>query len=1282
MHWQTDNRMNKSSDSDLIKPIGNNPTLDEALEYCVLALERGDAELETLPAKFPAWESEIEEFLVNWGGLEQLAIGLSDSLELANSLEMDEVLPADFGDFELLQKIGAGGMGSIYKARQKSLDRLVAIKILRRDPDEVGRFRLEAEATAALSHPNIVAIYEVGITAGKPWLCMQYVAGVNLKQYIDNHVIAPDEAARITRTIALGVSHAHQRGILHRDLKPANVLMDSQQQPYVTDFGLAKLIKSDTDATQSGTILGTPGYMSPEQASGKVRFLTVATDVYGLGALLYALLTGEAPFTGDSSIQILRRVVEEPVTSPRFKNTAVDSDLETLCLKCLEKSPELRYHSAEALAEDLGRYLDGQPVLARPVSSSERFMRWCQRNPAIAGLSGAVVVLILATTFFAAFLAWSERNSRVLVEGNVLRETILRKEAVRAYEEERTASRETLKTQINLLTANALWQAKNQNVGEALLWFTEAAGLSVDDAEQTQRLLINFQTWLNHHPFPVAAMLLPAEYCNIEDPDAIRFHPDNGMLLYNSRGAFVVWDYTRNRLWHLKELLPNLTSAIWGADGKSILAGCRDGQIVSIDADKRRRENILQANGSVSRLVLLDQNRKLGVVSGKKLSVFDLASREPVGETIEFKDTIFDATTNSDGSRLVCTDNSRTATVYEAGPGGIKKIREHSCSFYSLVDGRRSFWPMFIKNDKALLVRTAENNVTAFDLETGDSLGRIEFTFPIHSYSLSADGEIALSGGFNQARLLRLGEIEPVESVDDPRLTVALNDQVPHEDRVSAVSVGQNGLFATGGWNNEVRLWRSRTPQSPLSKIFDQPERVIPLAVLPHQNRLRRIQFSPDGRVLVTLQIDGLVRLWKVPDFQLAGTLLKVEPGGSLVKRVDVDRWLTSGISQWSGHMENATAHYFSDGTFAGGTVDQSRSAIGHLLDSACSPDGRQLATVHAKPDRTMTTPGSLRFWTMPDSQPIGQPIPLPSEPRWVAYRPDGRQLAVCTSRLEIILVNTHSLTVEGTIDSYGSNKKRLAKTHLFAQNPINDQATYTPDGTKLVVWSSRKRGIGVWDVETRSLKFPAVHLDQPPLAGISISPDGKHLATAGGPSAVVTILDLATGVVQKQQFPHPSFVHSVEFSPDGNLIVTGCRDGHARVFDWRSGDIRLDQLSHDADIVAATMTPDSRFVLTLGLDNQMRVWHMSDGSLAAKPITVPASSMQLLVSSDSRHVVVAGGHVLNIDLGELHREPANTLPRARQISELLANKTIVNGKPHSLSAHEWMTRWQAFESK
>jgi tetratricopeptide (TPR) repeat protein len=322
-----------------------------------------------------------------------------------------------FGDYEIQKELGRGGMGVVYEARRISLNRAVALKMIKAgqlaDSDELRRFQNEAEAVALLDHPGIVPVYEIGEYEGQKYFSMKLVSGGSLVGLLSKYVDDPRAAARLTAQASEAVHHAHMRGILHRDLKPANILIDDTGQVHVTDFGLAKRVENDSEMTQSGAILGTPAYMSPEQASGRRGAVTTASDVYGLGAVLYALLTGQPPFVGDSVVETLEAVRKEPPAPPSKINRRVPRDLETICLKCLEKEPRRRYASAAALAEELKSWLDSRPISARRVNSLERVWLWYKRRPAIAAMAAAVLLALFVGAITSTALGLrAERNFR------------------------------------------------------------------------------------------------------------------------------------------------------------------------------------------------------------------------------------------------------------------------------------------------------------------------------------------------------------------------------------------------------------------------------------------------------------------------------------------------------------------------------------------------------------------------------------------------------------------------------------------------------------------------------------------------------------------------------------------------------------------------------------------------------------------------------------------------------------------------------------------------------
>jgi WD40 repeat protein/tRNA A-37 threonylcarbamoyl transferase component Bud32 len=399
----------------------DDPEFQSLLVACLESLQRGETiDRDALARDYPKFAAEIARFLDDRRLLEQVTSQFSDVAPSRITIRayertIDSKSPArDFavgdriryiGEYEVLDEIARGGMGIVFKARQQKLGRIVALKMILAgrlaDQGDVERFQREARAAARLKHPHIVPVHETGEYEGRHYFTMDFVDGPSLAHVIREASLPPRRAAEVLRVVADAVHCAHQQGTIHRDLKPANVLLNEDGQPHITDFGLAKVLEnidddSRSELTATGQILGTPSYMAPEQAAGKPALVGPASDVYSLGAILYACLTGRAPFVAESPVDTLLQVMKREPVSPRELNPAVPKDLETICLKCLNKEPHKRYGTAQELADDLARYLEGRPVLARPVGAFSRTVRWCRRNKEVAALLGLLFLSLAA----------------------------------------------------------------------------------------------------------------------------------------------------------------------------------------------------------------------------------------------------------------------------------------------------------------------------------------------------------------------------------------------------------------------------------------------------------------------------------------------------------------------------------------------------------------------------------------------------------------------------------------------------------------------------------------------------------------------------------------------------------------------------------------------------------------------------------------------------------------------------------------------------------------------
>lgn len=646
-----------------------------------------------------------------------------------------------FGDYELLGEIAHGAMGVVLRARQISLNRLVALKMIRTahlaTPAEVLRFQTEAEAAAAVYHPHIVPIYEIGDCAGQHYFSMQLIEGESLAEALarGNWPRGSRAALRQTATlvaqVARGVQAAHQQGILHRDLKPGNILLDRDGQPHVTDFGLARLTASAQDLTHSGQILGTPSYMSPEQAAGRNRGLTIATDIYSLGAILYELLIGTPPITGDSLLDLLQRVQRVEPAWPSKLDAKIDADLATICMKCLQKEPEARYQTASALAEELDRWLRGEPILARPLSQRERFWRWCRRNPTLAGMALGMLLSLGMAAGLAMVSASHQREAAEQLQ-----------RVLQASEEQGRKARSSAAL---LLKQRGIKLLQEENT-EGLVWLTQALELIATDPAASQLELRQLLTAYGQSLGPTPPTLVH------EGPiHRVTVSPDGRYLLTASAdGTARVWDATTYQIVHtLKGHQNGVLTAGFSPDGQLIFTG---------SADKTARLWNTRTGGLLATLVghpravssggFSPDGRVLAVVCGNSFFgeeaegwLWEVATGRQLGAPFHHERTLIQLAFTPDSRCVVTAGKDKAIRFWDAATGAPQR---EPWGFPEMADWRSSI--ALSPDGTEVAVGSANGqrgHVAIYGLDSKKR--RVEFSF-----ELSAPGlVVAFSGDGN-----------------------------------------------------------------------------------------------------------------------------------------------------------------------------------------------------------------------------------------------------------------------------------------------------------------------------------------------------------------------------------------------------------------------------------------------------------------------------------------------------------------------------------------------------
>jgi eukaryotic-like serine/threonine-protein kinase len=1196
-------------------------SLDQALERVVVELESDrPLDREGLLQQFPQWTDDLNQFIDNWLAMEHRTAALANCQDADLFLPSQNLNGQTVGDYELLELISSGGMGVVYRARQISLGRIVALKMVLNAIRDKMRFRIEAEAAASLHHANIVAIHEVGEFEGQPYLSMQYIAGGNLQDHLASGPMAPNAAAVLVRAIATAVHYAHQRGVLHRDLKPANVLLDAERRPFVSDFGLAKQIGNSAELTRSGAIIGTPGYMAPEQAMGQVKSLTVAVDVYGLGAILYATLTGNAPFKTDSDLLTLRKVIEDTPVSPRSTRPDLDRNLETICLKCLEKSPASRYGSARQLADDLTRYLQGEPVMARPVGFLERRWRWCARNPAMAITAFFAGLMMTAVVLISLGFGWREYVARMNSNFARIREAAMTEAVGSARVEADSKNQKAQQAVADLYTTNGLWAARTDLHGESLLWFTRAAMLEGIPpaclADSRTRCL----SWLSQCPKPMAALQLPAPLKVSKfqtDWPTWQLSPSDTEMMFKSADDFGIWNFDRDEIWRPAGKDLQVSAATWSKDGKLIALGGLSGELRLLDTTTKATKEATSLDGQIISLALSNLGKKLIVSTPNSITILNARnlSLEHTWTTVA---TCLSAKFSIDDTKISAVTADGKVKVYDLVEENPKQLIEVPCFLPANNSFVRSFAPEFSSDGSKLFVRTSERRARMFDCTSGRPIGPEVVTGTAYSVAISHDLNFFVVGGDSYARF------QSIKWIKDTPTYVRQDCRLSHDDAVTSLAFGGKKLIATAGRDRVVHLWHVHDEKRPGGLYND---RDIPLATLVHTDDIEGLLYSSDNKYLVTVQRDGLIRVWQVPAFEPPGYVTKLPKGGTSLKLVGKEYWLISGSTHWSSNVVNASLRRLKDGVVVGETPLKGLKDRGHLLDAAITRDQNRLISLHANSARSGTTmitqapsAGSIQIWQFCDGCTAGPHIPLNAEPRSVVLHPTETLAAVLLVNNEILLIDMAEPSIAGTLRSARSSQSIDTDQGIKPSQLHNGQVQFSPDGSLLYEWGIGK-GFSVWNWQTQQPKFSTDFADKWHIHLLAVAPTGNRIAVAYKGINRVALIDCAGGRVV-HEIDQADQIRSLEFSGNGQELLIACDDHRAHIVNVDQLDRKAIDLVHDKSVLDACFSPDGLSIATLTSDLRVHLWRVRDRQWAVRPMPVPNGTQEIVFSHDSQKLL------------------------------------------------------------
>jgi serine/threonine protein kinase/WD40 repeat protein len=1172
-------------------------------------------------------------------------LGEQQSPEMSIPAAVERKSPSIPG-FRILRVLGRGGMGIVYKAEHLALKRHVALKMIlageKADSKDLDRFRMEAEAVARLQHPNIVQIFEIGEHEGCPFFCLELVDGESLAQKLKGEPLPAKEAANLVQTLARAMHAAHGRKIVHRDLKPANVLLTPDGVPKITDFGLAKRLDADSRHTRTGAIMGTPSYMAPEQAAGKIRAIGPTTAVYALGAILYEALTGRPPFQAATPLDTVLQVMEREPVSPRRLRPELSRDLETICLRCLQKEQGSRYPSAEALAADLQAFLEGRPIQSRPVTAAGRLGRWCRRNPVLSSVSAAASALLILAGVMASISYMKGKDVERLTGVTEEQKEKVEEERGRVQQQEEVArkERESRRAKEYLEAVQRVpsaWQELDFRRAQQLL---ESCLPQAGETDHRQWEWYYLQALVAE----AAPLSMVGELSQSETISKVCWSPDDRFLacVFSIRAGtsqgIKVWDAGTAQLVFSEEASPGgIGELMWSPDGKRLAGTLSYQDVAGSRSEDRCAVSIYEIPARQKLRTLFDGKRAW--------------SRNVRGRI----------SWSADGKRLAAiAPDMRSAGVWEVATG-----RELLALRSPAGEMRALAWS---PDGQTIVTGEADGIIRVWDAESGReafSLRREGSSMAIHAVSWKPDSqELAClyrgeEGGLNEPFAVTIWTLTNRQA----RVDLAGRDLPRTLNDSFTVGWSKNGQRLSLNGGEIMSFWRA------MPKIWDTGTgREVPLKILPNgPNGRPRVIFDPLARWLtefplrirmvdseeVVNSVNGLAArtLWPlVWNCQGDGLLIRggspntTEGGKLLVWSLRGEArakhaWMLPEVDTfaWSPDSRRFVAgkrHQQLGGTdYKGmdlqiGIVDQQRlltlrpidrESLGHprlkirippgIRSFAWSPDVQRLATVSTDGIYTLWNPetGEAMFsWPRPDAT-------RPTAPVWpgcLTWSPDSRRIATGITegvpnrvgRWEVQDVISARETATGN-ELFSTIKRQPARADMVNVSSFLTLA-WSPDGSQLasVVKDPSKKGfqITIWDAitgqELRSILDDSVVFHGPTTYLLAWRADGKQIASCIGHGNSVRIWDSELGrAVQALNMPANSEpVDLLWIDPQRLVLRSKARTGdqnrnhlsYLDVWDPETGD---KVLSLQGPATAFHLSPDKRWVFNGSSIQQLR---------------------------------------------------------------------------------------------